>query len=179
MHLQNSAGGESALERLKNALPQEKHRNIGSEEVREILFPNVGYNPFTLVDALFRQDHASVRRELIRFHPPADSLLVVLKLLLNRANEIRKATVGRGMGMSDADLVGLLGLKSRHPFVQKKILQRLHDEILRFPPEHLTNVYDFLVTLEKEFRRNVPPEMQMTVFQQGILPVFFKIPAKA
>lgn len=165
---------ESTLHRLKEMLDEDQRRQpIGVEQVREALFPGMGCNSFALVDALFSLDHRTVQRELIRFNPSEDSFFGILKLILNRANEIRLAKSGIGMGMNDDELLSFLALKNRPPFIQKKILSRLKAEINRFTTPRLRIIYDFIIECQRDFRSNIPVPRQNLIFQQRILSVFF------
>lgn len=163
---------ELALQRLKERLGPER-KEVTVADVREVLFPHPGMNVFALVDALFARDHRTVERELGHFNPPEDSFFVIFKLILNRANEIRRAAVARSHGTRDDELVKLLNLKGRPPFIQKKILSRLQNEVPRFWPERIGRVYDFLIELQTDFRFTVPVSHQRQVFQERILPLFF------
>ncbi|MCB1320138.1 MAG: hypothetical protein KDK34_07790 [Leptospiraceae bacterium] len=133
----------------------------------------MGCNSFALVDALFALDHRTVQRELIRFNPSEDSFFGILKLILNRANEIRLAKSGIGMGMNDDELLSFLALKNRPPFIQKKILSRLKAEINRFTTPRLRIIFDFIIECQRDFRSNIPVPRQNLIFQQRILSVFF------
>ena len=163
---------ELALQRLKERLPPGE-KEIGVEALREVLFPHPGMNVFALVDALYAGNHRVVERELGHFNPPEDNFFVIFKLMLNRANEIRRAAVARSHGTRDDELVKMLGLKGRPPFIQKKILQRLHAEVPRYWPDRLGHVYDFLFEMQVDFRYTVPVAHQPAVFQEKILPIFF------
>ena len=169
---------ELALLRIRDMLPVEKQGHAEPDDIREILYPTVGCNPFQLIDALFRQDHEVVRRELARFRKSSDNLPGILKLILNRTNEIRKATLARSMGMSDREIMVLLNYGSRHPFFQKKTLQRLTAEMGRFSEKRLGKIYEFLVGFHKDIRHQIPWDRQLLIFQQRILEVFF-YPASA
>jgi DNA polymerase III delta subunit len=166
---------EQTLERLKFSLPDAaRSAAIGIEEVREVLFPGQGMNSFSLVDALFALDMHSIQRELVRYNPASDSLFGALKLILNRADEIRRAAAGVAMGMNDQELIDYLDLKNRPPFIQKKIVSRLKLEINRYTPERLARIYDFLIELQREFRSNAAPHRQVMLFEERILDVFFQ-----
>lgn len=163
---------ESALTRLRDmqAHPEDP---IGVEQVREALFPAQGANSFALVDALFQLDHEGVRRELLKFNPAVDSYFGLLKLILNRTDEIRRAAIAARMGMADSELIDFLDLKNRPPFIQKKIAARLKSEINRFNAEDLDRIYDFLIEIQKDFRSGAPLHRQGLVFQERILETFF------
>jgi len=169
-----TAAIESAIARLADLHPDDKKHAITTINVRDVLFPSPGCNSFALVDALYARDHDTVERELIRFNPQTDNFFGIFKLILNRANEIRLASTGKAMSMSDEELIDLLELKSRPPFVQKKILVRLADEMKKFGPGRLTKIYDFLISIQKDYRTNVGLPQQNLYFQERILEVFFK-----
>ena len=164
---------EQALKRLKERLPEKTHEHVSALDIRDSLFPNPGYNPFELVDAVYRGDFQATERELVRFNGVTDNLFAVLKLMLNRADEIRRATIGKNMGMSENELVELLELQTRPPFVRKKILQRLSFEAPRFDSGRLERVYELLLSMQKDFRGVVPHARQPLYFQERIREVFF------
>lgn len=164
---------EKSVLRLKDMLAPEKDGHAGLEDVREILFPSPGLNPFRLVDSLFDLNHNAFRRELRRYNPAVDSLFPVLKLILNRTNEIRKLIIGRKHGMGEKELVALLDLKSRSPGMQKRIISRRGIEAGHFTLDRISQIYDLLIELQQEFRSRVPAGKQMLIFQERILPVFF------
>ena len=163
---------EMAVQRLKDILPAD-HGEVSGHDVREVLFPNPGFNPFELVDAIFGGDFRGFQRELLHYNSGADNLFVILKLMLNRADEIRRATQGRGLGMADVELIDFLGLKGRPPFVQKKILQRLSVEPREYDDQRLLNVYQLLITLQMDFRGQVPVSRQPLVFEERVRELFF------
>ncbi len=167
---QKAAAIESALQRLRGIV---KDRAVSVEDVREILFPAPGVQPFALVDAIFAQDHTMVEKELLRFNPQEDNFLVILKLILNRANEIRQFLTGRKLGMSESEILEFLDIKNRPPFIQKKILSRLADESRHFNNKRLSILYAFLVKTGNEFRSGVPAHKQNLFFQEKIMEVFF------
>ncbi|MCR9142472.1 MAG: hypothetical protein NXI24_09490 [bacterium] len=170
---------EQVLQRLKDSLPQEQlERPVSLDAIREVLFPGQGVNAFAFVDALFALDHRSVERELIHFNPANDNFFSILKIMLNRTDEIRKARIGIGMGMQDAELIDFLGLKGRPPFIQKKILSRLKLEVNTFTPPRLEAVYEMLIDIQNEFRSNVPTARHSLIFQRHISDVFFSAPAR-
>ena len=164
---------EQALRKLKDFLPESKHKSVNGEITREILFPNPGYNPFELVDSLFIGDFRSFEREFIKFNPAVDNLFVVLKLILNRVDEIRRAAAARSQNMSESEMLDLLGLKNRPPFIQKKIIRRLQNEVRSFNSGRLVKIYDFLIDIQKDFRSNTPGNKQPLLFQERVLEVFF------
>jgi len=163
---------EIALERLKDSLPEERHHKITVEEVEEIIFPNIGMNAIQLVNALFANDRVDAERELANYHRD-DNLFGVMKLMLNRADEIRLYAIGKKLAMNDRELLKLLDHAAKPPFVQKRILDRLSTEYRRFKNEKLERVYGMLIALNREFRTQVPPKEQMMIFQIHILDVFF------
>lgn len=167
---------EQVLQRLRDHLPPEARAEgtpIKLDAIREVLFPGQGINAFTLVDSLFALDQRGVERELIRFNPASDNFFSVLKIMLNRTDEIRKARTGIGMGMQDGELIDFLGLKSRPPFIQKKILSRLKMEVNTFKPQRLEMIYEMLIEIQNEFRSNVPPARQNLIFQRHTSDIFF------
>lgn len=165
---------EQVLQRLRDHMPPEdREAPVKLDAIREVLFPGQGINAFTLVDGLFALDQRGVERELIRFNPASDNFFSVLKIMLNRTDEIRKARTGIGMGMQDNELIDFLGLKSRPPFIQKKILSRLKMEVNTFKPRRLEMIYEMLINIQNEFRSNVPPTRQNLIFQRYTSDIFF------
>lgn len=165
---------EALLQRLHDMLPEARRKEpLGAIELRDVLFPTMGVNPFALADALFAGDFSTASRELSRFHPHADNFFGILKVLLSRANEVRKAGVCLRLAMKDNELIDRLELKSRPPFIQKKILTRLKYEVTRFSPERLSAVYDLLLAFLNDFRSHTPPARQRLVFEERMLAAFF------
>lgn len=164
---------ETALRHLKDSLTVVPGKPLSPQDIKDQLFPGAGYNPFELIDALFRADFRSFEKEMTRFNPAFDNLFLILKLILNRINEIRKASLGRRLGMNDSELITFLGLKGRHAFVQKKILQRLSHEQNRFTDKHMSAVYEMLPSLHREFRSSTDAAHQPLLFEKHVLDVFF------
>ncbi|MDH5654419.1 MAG: hypothetical protein OEZ34_00805 [Spirochaetia bacterium] len=163
-----------ALQRLKDNLPQERHHKITVQEVRDIIFPNLGMNAFALIDALFSEDRMDSERELTNFNESSDNLFGILKLILNRTDEIRKFRTGKKLNMNNIEMIDLLGLKNRPAFVQKKILERLTGESRRFNTKRLDRIYDFLISIQMEFKSAIPARQQMKIFQVYLLEIFLK-----
>ncbi len=163
---------EAILSQLVNLFGTE--RELGVNELRSLLSPIPGWNPFAIVDGLFSADISRVYHELERFNPPEDNFFVLFKLILNRTNEIRRATIGYSLGMSDEELLVFLNLKRRPPFIQKKILARLRGEIERFGRQEQESLYDFLIQLQQDFRRSTPVGQQPLLFQERISEIFFQ-----
>ncbi len=163
---------ERALVRLRERLPKDKLSSVSAELLREILLPDVGFDVFALVDALFARDFAIVERELARFHPNIDNYFAVLKIMLSRADELRRCMMARHMGMSDAQVAELIGIKNRPPFIQKKILSRLAQETSLYGGARLLGIYDMLIDLQHEFRSRVPLHRQSLVFSERVREVF-------
>ncbi len=162
-----------AMIRLREALPPEAKNQVTVDHVRDILYPVAGMNNFDFVDALFHLDQRAVEREFTRFFEGSDNLLGLLKLILNRTDEIRRARIGKSLGMNDSDLVQLLGLKSRPPFIQQKILKRLQSESSLFDATLLSRIYNMLIQLQIDFRGVVPKPRQITILQERLQEVFF------
>ena len=168
---------ERAVMRLRERLPSERHQKVGVDDVREILLPDVGFHVFELVDALYARDFAVVERELTRFDPHSDSFFAVLKVMLGRADELRRALAGRHMGMNDEQLAELVGIKNRPPFIQKRILSRLAHEQSLYAGGRLLAIYDLLIELQHDFRSRVPLHQQSLVFIERVREVFMEDPA--
>ncbi len=164
---------ERTVARLKDMLPPEREGHATLDDIREILFPSPGMNPFKFVDTLFELNHPAFRKEVRKFNPAVDSLFPVLKLVLNRTNEIRKTLVGLAHGMDERELVKLLDLQSRPPGLQTRIVKTRKMEARHFTSERISAIYGLLIELQHEFRSITPPHKQMPVFQERILPIFF------
>ncbi len=146
---------------------------VTAERVREILFPVPGVNTYRITDSLFELNHKAFRSEMVRWNPLSDNIFGILKLLLMRTDEIRRAKTGFAHGMNDDEILELLSLKGRHPFIQKQILNRLHHEVRNFSHARLIRIYDLLIRLQISFRSNVPASEQLHFFETGILETFF------
>jgi len=160
-----------ALIRLKEMTAGKE--TITEQDVQEILFPNPGYNAFAFIDALYSQDYRTVLRELNKFNPATDSYFGAMKLMLMRADEIRKARAGKAAHMNDEEMIKLLKLKGRPPFIQKKILRRLDFETSRISRGRLKAIYRLLIDLQIEFKSRVSASNQGKVFSERIIEVFF------
>ena len=164
--LENIDPKAGSLEQLLDSLdslPKEK-KTISVEDLRSVLFPNQGWDPFALVDALFGGNLPQALSQYKRFRPGEDNFFVLLKLLLRRMDEIRSARIAYGQNMKDRELLSFLGLGGRHPFVQKKILARLHKEIPRFTEKVQLNIYDFLIRNAEKFSLPGPPSQTNLLF---------------
>lgn len=165
---------EALLERLHDMLPEEQRKaTLGPMQVRDVLFPTMGVNPFALTDALFSGDFPAAAREVSRFHPNTDNFFGILKVILKRTDEIRKASICLHLAMNDQELLERLDLKGRPPFVQKKILARLKFEVNRFSGRDLSKIYELLIELQQEFRSQTPPARQRLIFEERVLGAFF------
>lgn len=164
---------QSALQRLKDLLPADKHKSVSLEDVREVLFPRVGWNLFRLVDSLFSGDVIAYRAEIQSYNVSTDSFLSLLSQILRRANEIRHYRLGASMSMRPAEMAQFLGIQGRHEFVQKKIMQQRDQEKNRFSNERLEKIYDFLVDAGESFRSNVRLEHQKSYFDFKAMEIFF------
>ena len=153
---------------------QEGKENIVElEDIQSIMFPSSGWNIFTLIDSLFAGDKKQVIQEYGRFTPPSDNLFAVLKIILRHLNEIRMASIAYSQNMNDREMLRFLGLETRPPIIQKKILQRLRSEVNRFGSQKQTQIYNFLIEMHRLFRSEVPLERQLLIFQERTLPLFF------
>lgn len=172
--IQPRAGAiEAALKRIQELLHPDQKGHVTGNDVREILFPRMGWNAFRLVDSIFSGDIATFQSELKSYNPPEDSFLAILRSMLTRLDQIRKASVGASLGMQFQELSTLLGIQNRHQFYQKKTIQRLTAERQRFHKDKLTAAYDVIVDMSFQFRSNVPASRQSIYFQEKILSVFF------
>lgn len=173
--LENIDSKTGSIEHVLDALElfAKEREEVSMEEVRSVLFPDRGWDPFILLDALFSGDRKQLLSQYKRFHPGIDNFFVLLKLLLGRMDEIRKARIAYGQNMNDAEMLSFLGLKSRPPFIQKKILRRLRFESPRFTESLQLQFYDFLIAMQKNFRSQVPLAKQSLIFQEAALRFFF------
>ena len=90
---------------------------------------------------------------------------MLLKLLLRRIDTIRKARIAYKANVKNSELLQILEISNRPPFIQKEILQRLRKEISLFSVEKENQLYDTLIKLQKNFRLHAPQEHQSTLFQ--------------
>lgn len=164
---------EQAMTRMKSLLPHNSDGTVTGEDIREVLFPVPGINPFRMVDAIFERNHGAVRRELLRWNSSTDNIFTILKLMLNRTDEIRRARVGYSHGMNDEEVLKLLNLDKRPPFVKKKITRRLHGEITAFDGRVIDGIYEMLMDMQTEFRMQTPPSKHLLVFEEKIFRVIF------
>lgn len=160
-----------ALRRIKDA--HNKEHPVSFDEVREILFPRAGWDMFRLADACFVGDVHTFAREIVKYSPPEDSLLALLRQLLNRADELRRYQICRAQNLGSDETIQSIGLGKRHPFIQKKALRRLQDEAQRFNADRMEHLYDMLVETSVSFRLNVPAHQQSGFFQERALQTFF------
>ncbi|MCB1165512.1 MAG: hypothetical protein KDK33_05135, partial [Leptospiraceae bacterium] len=69
---------QNNLQRLKDQLASDKRKNISLADVRDVLFPRVGWNLFRLVDSLFIGDLMAYRSEIMSYNASTDSFLSLL-----------------------------------------------------------------------------------------------------
>ena len=179
--LENIDAKAGSIEHILDSLEflGKAQKDISPEDLRSVFFPSQGWDPFALVDALFSGDHRQLLSQYKRFHPGMDNFFVLLKLLLRRMDEIRMARIAYNQNMNERELLSFLGLSSRPPFIQKKILRRLRSEIPRFTEQVQLEFYDFLIDMQKNFRSQVPLANQILFFQEASLRIFFKSRALA
>jgi DNA polymerase III delta subunit len=164
---------QSAMERLKDLLPAEKRKSVGLEDVREVLFPRVGWNLFRLVDSLFSGDFQAYQSEMRSYNAKTDSFLSLLSQILRRTNELRHYRLGASLSMKPGEMATFLGIQGRHEFVQKKILHAREWEKNRFSPERLDRIYGFLVDVGQSFRSNVGADHHSSFFDFHAIQIFF------
>jgi DNA polymerase III delta subunit len=162
---------QDALKRIKEM--HAENQPVTLEEVRDILFPKAGWDMFRLVDACFTGDIHTFSREMMKYSPPEDNFLAVLKQLLNRTDELRRYRICRAHNLSPDETLVILGLKNRHPFIQKKALKRLSEESQRFGAERLERMYEVITETSSAFRLNVPPDHQAVFFEKKVMDIFF------
>ncbi len=157
----------------KESKQEGKGNIVELEDIQNTMFPSSGWNIFTLIDSLFAGDKNQVIQEYGKFTPPSDNLFAVLKIILKHVNEIRMASIAYSQNMNNTEMLRFLGLETRPPIIQKKILQRLQSEVNRFDPPKQTQIYNFLIEMHRLFRSEVPLERQLLIFQERTLPIFF------
>ncbi|MCB1172351.1 MAG: hypothetical protein KDK39_02240 [Leptospiraceae bacterium] len=165
---------EQKLQSIKELTDPATHRELGLDQVREVLFPGLGWNAFALVDALFDRNWPLIKGELERFNPLSDSYLLLLKLILNRCNSLRKLMIARECSMPTADLVQLMGWQKRHEFLRKKLLTQFERELRWFHRQRLQSLYDALLELEIAFKGSLHPQQHALAFEQILLPLLLK-----
>ncbi|MBL8018619.1 MAG: hypothetical protein JNM27_03055 [Leptospirales bacterium] len=162
---------EAAIQRIKaNLPPGEKQASL--EFVEEVLFPSPGWNISVLVDALFHRDPNRFFAEIAK-RDPMEDFARPLKAILNRTDELRRARVALDQGLSDRDVMVLTGHATKHPFVQKKIIQRLRYECENFPHDRLLAIYRSLDGLFLAFRSGTNRDEQQILFLERLTVNFF------
>ena len=167
--LENIESKTGSLEEILDSLDflAKESKDINVEDLRSVLFPKQGWDPFALVDALFHGDQKQTLSQYKRFRPGTDNFFVLLKILLRRMDEIRLARAAYGQNMSEKELLAFLGLGSRPPFIQKKILTRLRNEIPRFIEAEQLKFYDFLIDMQKTFALKFPLQDRCYFFKSS------------
>ncbi|MBW7856984.1 MAG: hypothetical protein H3C43_01465 [Leptonema sp. (in: Bacteria)] len=160
-----------ALQRLKEMSSSDQPLRV--EFVRDILFPKAGWDMFRLSDACFLGDTYTFSREIMNYNPPEDNFLALLRVLLNRTDELRKYRICRKLNLSQDETTTIVGIKNRHPFLQKKILQRLSSESQRYNRDRIEQLYQSIVDTSSAFRLTVPIEKQSVFFQKKAIDMFF------
>ena len=151
-----------------------KKEEIKIDLVHSLLSPAQGWDVFALTEALFAGNFQKVLREYKLFHSSTDNLFALLKIILKHIDEIRLARICYMQQTGEKELLSILGIEKRHPFVQKKILERLQGEALRFDSKKQLEVYNFLITMQKSFLSQVPLSRQFLFFQAESLKIFSK-----
>lgn len=162
---------ERAVRRVKDSLP-DGQKSADLAFVQEVLFPYPGWNITALVDALFSGDQSRFFAECQR-RDPSEDFARVLKAILNRTDEVRKARLCMDQGLPSKDLLELTGHGWKHPFVQKKILSRLHYETNRFGPEQILAILEGLKTLFVRIRSGTGRSEQEILFTESMSRLFF------
>ncbi len=161
--------------RLKEIYAQKiPNQAISKEEIQTLFTPEEAMNMFNFVDYLFAGNFDTTQQELTRYNPKENSFMVVLKLILNRLNEIRKFDCAQQMGYSDSEMKKLLSISHLPPFIQKRILTRSHGIINRIPLQKQLKLYEILLQTQISFRTNFPQGEQLQFFRCQILPFFFE-----
>ncbi len=162
---------DAACARIRDHLPAGE-KNATLDFVQEVLFPYPGWNLSTLVDSLFAGDSARFFSEIAK-RDPSDDYYRPMKAVLNRTDELRRARIALDHGLSDKDVMMFTGHGNKHPYVQKKILQRLRYETERFSNERILSIYDALDSLFKSFRRGTDRDQQEILFTEKVASIFF------
>ena len=150
-------------------------KEIRKEDVRSLLFPSQGWNPFDLIDAFFAGNPQDILSEYKRFHSSKDNYFVILKLILQRLREIRLASLAYSQKMTEKEMISLIGLQSKHPFIQKKILERLRKEVPYYTTQKRLEIHDFIINMQKDLQRQIPPSKQALIFQKESLSFFGRV----
>ncbi|MCE9598906.1 MAG: hypothetical protein K8S54_13150 [Spirochaetia bacterium] len=162
---------EAAVQRIKANLPAGQ-KQASLEFVEEVLFPSPGWNISVMIDALFQGDPNRFFSEIAK-RDPMEDFARPLKAILNRTDELRRARVALDQGLSDRDVMVLTGHATKHPFVQKKILQRLRFECENFPHDRLLSIYQTLDALFIAFRSGTNRDEQQILFLERLTVNFF------
>lgn len=81
------------IRKIKNLLNK---KNFTLEDIREVLFPSSEFNPFQLVESIFKNDKVEFYKEFYKIKPHEDSvsqILAFLSVFVNRLDEVRKAKI--------------------------------------------------------------------------------------
>jgi hypothetical protein len=162
---------ERAVLRVKESLPA-GHKSAALAFVQEVLFPYPGWNINVLVDSLFAADQGRFFAECQR-RDPAEDFARVLKAILNRTDEIRRARVCFDQGLPSKDILELTGNAWKHAFVQKKILSRLRFETEQFSHPRILAILEGLETLFIRIRSGASRPEQEILFTETMARLFF------
>ena len=172
--LENVAAKTGAIEQAIGRLKffDKSNAELGIDDLRSVFFPSQGWDPFALVDALFIRDLKAIILQFKRYNASTDSFFVLVKLLLRRVDEIRMAQIAYEQRLSEKELIFLLGIGTRPPFIQKKILTRLRSETINFDENRRLKIYELLIAIQKDFRSFVPIARHLEYFQEASLRLF-------
>ncbi len=174
--MENLAAKSGMIEKLLDHLQSRTNpkTEITKEDVRSILFPSQGWNPFDLVDAFFSGRLKAILSEYKRFHGSKDNFFVVLKLILQRLKEIRLSSLAYSQQMTEKEMISFIGIGTKHPFIQKKILERLRKEVPYYNTKKQLEIHNFIISMQKNLRYQIPLAKQAFFFQEESLRVFLR-----
>ncbi|MCB1141272.1 MAG: hypothetical protein H7A24_01215 [Leptospiraceae bacterium] len=143
------------IHKLKNLL-HKKHFELN--DVMEILFQTHEFSPFHFADSLFAGNRTEVFREYSKMPKDTEShkihLLSLLSILLNRADEVRRADIimKRLKDSNDSELFQKLGMSSYSEGRKRFIKSRLKKETHLFSGKPLEFLYEILLTQNEKMK---------------------------
>jgi len=175
---------DDALQELRERLPVQSgaiHRTILKfkerfpdkerielVDLQDILYPGSTLNIFRLVEAMFEHDLHKVSLELLNYNPATDDFFAILKIVLNRLNQIRRLKIGQSQKMGSDELANLVGLKGS-PYFKKRLLGELVTAGSRLDTARLERLYQALIDLQISFRTQAAQRHQSLLFDRKVL----------
>lgn len=150
-----------SVRKLKSMLSKKEY---GMEDIEEVLFISFDFNPFYAVDYLFKNQRSDFFRELSKLKLGGDPahLLGFLNILLDRTDEVRKASVlfKRFKGSVDEGVFNkILGFQSFSEGRKKFVRSRLLKESRIFTDSVLSEMYRLLLDLNKKAKLSMIPDI--------------------